>query len=464
MKSKLKVLITAIVLILTICTPICFATNNNDFESKDEDTYKDLYVDEKKVFDIKNIVKGNGFISAETLNVDPQKNGGIIEGDLFVMATNVNIKSDVTYKKKKKDELGNSAITINKYSSISGNVYALTNEFVLEPGSQIDGDLYVCANKVSLGQNAKISGNVFVITNNLYVNSEISKDLYATAKGFNMDYYCFINRDLHLSSENANINGYVFRNTIIDATTLTVNDNFINQKNFTVTDADKVVFSGEIKGNADINAKYINLKNKDAEKDLTCKIAGNLKYSSDKEIDIPENTVIGDLSYSKYMNTISNKTVWKTLWNYLLDLITVFVTTYIVYLIISKFMKNYLNKISSFTAIDLLIYLGIGLALLILIPIIVFLLILSNIGIILGFTLLLIYIALILIARPVFVIAITELSKNKLKYKLNTPLYILIISAILAMIYRVPFLGFIVSILINFIGFGMIIKNLKFKK
>ena len=460
MKSKSKILI-AIFTLLLIFSTFCYATDESSYQPMDNDLYEDLYAGNEDVFNLKNTIKGNGFITTGTLNIDPENNGGVVEGDLFVTAGNVNIKSDVTYSDSEKDGFGNSKITINKYSSISGNVYALTNKFVLEPGSQINGDLYVCANEVTLEQNAKVNGNVFVVTNNLYLNSEINGSLYATAKTFNMDFYGFINRDLHLSSANANINGYIYRNSIIEADELKTNDKFINQKDFTVTNANKVVFSGEVNGNANINAKEIIFMDKNGDQNINCKISGNLKYSSNNNIEIPDG-ITGDTIHSEYINKDSSetKTVWSVIGDYIKDLVTLLIISYVVYFIVSKYMPNYLDKISDITAKNLLKYIGIGLGLLILIPIIALLLLLSGIGHILGFVIALIYIAFILISIQILIVAISKFAKNSLKYDIKVPLYILIISAILVLTYQIPFLGGILSTLINITGFGMITKHL----
>ena len=118
------------------------------------------------------------------------------------------------------------------------------------------------------------------------------------------------------------------------------------------------------------------------------------------------------------------------------------------------------RKISNITGLNLLKYSGIGLGFLILIPIISILLLVSNVGSILGLIILLIYIILLIIAKPIFIISIATFSKNKCTKKLNIYLYILIIDIILSLITLIPYVGFIISMLVNLIGFGMITRNL----
>ncbi len=93
----------------------------------------DLYVEDNE-YEIKNTVNGNVFTSVNTLNIDPSNNGGIIEGNLFAAANTVNIKSNITYSDTEKDDIGNPAISIDKYCTISGNAFITANKFTLEPG------------------------------------------------------------------------------------------------------------------------------------------------------------------------------------------------------------------------------------------------------------------------------------------------------------------------------------------
>lgn len=466
MKLKVKYLIT-IFTVLLLLSSFSFATGTDydimpiSEEQNQESSLidSDLYVGDNN-YEIKNTINGNVFTSVNTLNIDPNNNGGIIEGNLFAVADTVNIKSIVTYSDTEKDELGNPAISIDKYCTISGNAFVSAKKFVLEPGSKIYGDLYICANEIELSQGAIIYGNVFLVSNKLTLNAEIGGSLYATVNSFNMQYFGFVSRDLHLTAKNANLNGYVYRNSFIEAKNVVTDDKFINQKDFNISDNNTLTFSGEIKGNATINSKNITLKNNDDnDQSLTCKISGNLSYSSKQEIEIPEGIVSGETTYSNY-TSISSKSILSNIWNYILSLITLLLCVYVIYLLISKFAPNCIEKISNISALALLKYFGIGLGFLILIPIISLLLFISNVGSILGVILVLIYVILIIISKPIFIISIAKFVTSKVQNKFNVYLYIFAITIILSLISLIPILGFVVSAIVKLIGFGMIMKNL----
>lgn len=469
MKSNFKFFIITFILSLIFFNSISFATDGNSeitlisTPSQIQVTntiYSDLYIGNKSEYTISNIINGNVFATLDTLNINPNNNGGIIQGNLFVTADNVNINSNVIYSETEKDEIGNPIITVNKSSVISGNVFAFTDKFVLQPGCEINGDLYVCANEVYLEQNSKINGNVFICSSKFELNAELGGNLYAFAKSFDMKYFGFISRDLHLNTEEANLNGCIYRNSFITSKSITTHDKFINQGNFNVIDADNLTFSGKILGNTTINCKNITFKNKDSDKNLQCIIAGNLLYSSKQEMDIPEGIVAKEVNYSNYVDTLS-KNILSNILDYVISLISLLICVYVIYLLISKFASKYLYKISDISGLNLLKYLGIGLGFFILIPIISILLLITGVGSILGLIILLIYIILLVISKPIFIISIATFTKNRLSDKFNIYLYILAIAVILSLISLIPYVKLVVSLLVNLAGFGIIIKCIK---
>lgn len=464
MKSKLKFLITTFALLLMFSNLICFASDNTYGTMLISDTTNyevpaktnsDLYITDSE-YEINDAINGNVFSTADNLNIN---SSGSINGNLFAAADNVNLKSDFIYSDTQKNDQGTPNLSINKFSLISGNVFILADNFNLEPGCKINGDLYICAQEVNIKQNSEIGGNLFIYANKFNLNGKITGDLYASVQSFDMQYFGFIERDLYLTTEEAKLNGSINRNSFITAKNINTQDKFINKGNLTITDANNLTFSGEISGDATINSKNITLKNKENDNNLICKISGNLSYSSVEEIEIPEGVVLKEVNYSKY-STSSFKIILSNILDYIFNMIGLLILAHIIYLLIHKFAPKYLDKISNITGLNLLKYLGIGLGFLILIPIISIILLVSNIGTVLGVILLLIYIVLLIIARVVFIIAIATFTKNKIKKDFNIYLYILLIDAILSLITLIPYIGFVISILVSLIGFGMITRSL----
>lgn len=469
-KTNLKSVFVLLFAFLLLFTSVSFAEdiNNEEImlisensEQKSVDSQSknsDLYISENQ-YSIKNIIEGNVFASVQNLDIDPSNNGGVITGNLFATANTVTIKSNAKYSETEKDELGNAKLeSVSNSSKIDGNVFIAANKFVLDPTCEINGDLYICANEIILSQNAVITGNVFAVGNKLSLNSKIETgSLYATVKNFDMQYYGFIFRDLHVSAETATIGGIVYRNSFISANTLTTSSTFSNKGDFNVTSASEVNFSGEVKGNANINSKNVAFNSKDNNgKSVNCKIYGDLNYSSNKEIQIEDKIILGTVNYSEYKEESNN--FLSSLWSYLLKLITSLVYVILMYLFISKFMPKYIDKLSSFKIFSSIV-LGIGI--LILVPILAILLFMTHIGSLLGLLLAILYVLMLLIAKPIFIISVTNLIKNKKFNNVKGIFLVVALTIVLSLIDLIPFVGFIISLLVMLCGLGIFLKSLK---
>ena len=470
-KMKLKLVFILFFIFLMLFGSFCFAENLNDDIILISDTSEqravidnqennaDLYIFENQ-YSIKNTIEGNVFASVQDLDIDPSNNGGIITGNFFATANNVTIKSNAKYSESEKDEFGNSKLeSVTNYASIDGNVFVTANKFVLDPACQINGDLYICANEIILSQNSVIAGNVFAVGNKLTLNSKIeSGSLYATVKDFDMQYYGFIFRDLNLSAETAKIAGYVYRNSFISANAITTTSTFSNNGDFNINSASEVHFSGEVRGNANVNSKNITFNSKDSnDKNITCKIYGNLNYSSNKEMQIEDKIILGSINYSEYKEEKSNNFL-SSLWSYLVKLITSLVYVILIYLFITKFMPKYIDKLSFSKVFSSI---GIGLGTLILVPILVILLLITRIGALVGLLLAILYILMLIIAKPIFVISLAKLIKDKKFNNVKDIILIAAITVILSLIGLIPFVGFIISLLVMLCGLGIFFKSLK---
>lgn len=440
-KTKFKFLLVIILFVLSISN-LSFATN--------ETSYSDLYVSSNEDFKSSEQFNSNLFLSVKDVEINPTTNT-TVNGNLFITANTVTIKSDIIYSENEYDNIGNPKISINSISSISGNVFVMANKFILEPGCEIKGDLYVCANEIYLGQNAKISGNVFASANYFNLNAVINYSLYANAKNFNMEYYGYVNRDLTLNSETANINGYIYGNSFINAKEIVLKDKFINEKNFTVDYADNVTLAGEIKGNANINSKNITFDNENN----ICIIRGDLNYSSKNEIQVPDGIVSKNINYSKYK---SNTNVF---FNYIQSLIPILIFALLLYYIIKKIKPSFSDSIGKITLSKLFKSIGIGFAMLILTPIVIVLLLVSGIGIYIGLLLLIIYLLVLILCIPIFIISLAVYLHSKFLKHINVFILITLLSIILCLIDLIPYVAFLVSFIKVLFGIGLVLYLIK---
>lgn len=122
-------------------------------------------------------------------------------------------------------------------------------------------------------------------------------------------------------------------------------------------------------------------------------------------------------------------------------------------------MPKYMDKISNFTVLSLLKALGIGALAFILTPIISVLILMTYIGTPIAILLMLIYILLLMLSAPIFIITISAFTKSKIEKPINTLIIVLLVTIILFLIELIPYVGFIISILKTLIGLGILTKS-----
>ncbi len=457
-KNKFK-LSFCIFTIFCIISSICFATNANsdvvpismeggapvDTSTPSDVRYNDLYISDKETT-VSNTIIGNVYASVDTLNITPTSGStsasSVISGNLFATAGTVSIKSDVSYSDEIDKDGAQKISSINKFPIISGNVFVTANKFIIDPGVEIKGDLFICANEVILSKSAVVYGNIYAVCNKMDLNCQVSGDLYTSCKDFNMNYYGIVYRDLHINSGNANIGGYAYRNLFISSDSIVTTSNFICAKDLTVEDANKFIFSGKVQGNATVKSKQIEFKNEKDGKSIDCKIIGDFNYTSKNEIEVSKDIIAGNSNFTKYTSN-----PLKGIGSFLISLLASLIYVLVAYWIIKKFMPNFFNKLSNVSTKNMLINLAIGLGILILVPLACILLLITGVGSSLGVVLAMLYVVVLLIATPIFAILITEYIKKMTKTTINSFALLIIVTVILQLLFKIPFVGSILSFL-----------------
>lgn len=432
LKSKFK-LSLCLFSIIVLLNSIVFANNitNNG----------DIYIGDNEATEITNMILGNAFVSTKDFVLSPYEEGGIITGDLFIIADNVSLKSDVTYTTDGKVE------TVNISSKIFGNAFVIADKFVLEPGSSIEGDLYVIAKEVEIGQSSVIYGNAFIASDKVNLSGQIAGNTYITSKEFTMNYNGLILQDLYLASEDASLSGIIRRSAFINSNNIITNSDCIVYSNLNA-EASSIELAGEVKENAKLVGKNILFH-------PTASILGNLDYCTRNKLEISSEIVSGETNFSKLSNFNFEKILSK-----LISFASLIIYCMLFYFIIKKFFNNFMDKLSNFKAIDILKFLGFGLLIFVLVPLIIGLLFLIKVGYLLAFIVLAIYTLLLSLSIPTFIAGFSEFVYSKFD-KLPSWLYVIILSGILYGLSYIPYAGFIIILLGMIIGIGMIVKDLK---
>ena len=298
----------------------------------------------------------------------------------------------------------------------------------------VDGNIFIFANTVNI--NSQIGGDAFIVANNINVNEGgyIFSNLFALAPNVTINGIVY---DLYSYSNNVKIGGYIYRDVKVKSNTFSL--------------------SGTIGRNAYLNSSTIEfINNSEDENNATSKgsINGNLNYTSSQEISIPENSVLGETTYTQ-----PTKVSFST---YLLLLGRFLVTVIVIWLICLFLAPKFLKRTDAILTKKLPSTIGFGILTPILCVLICALLLLISIttsisGIGLG-----ILFIICAISSPIFVITINNIICNKLNINKTIGKFgVLILSAlILWLVALIPFIGGLISIIATILGIGILVNSL----
>ena len=296
---------------------------------------------------------------------------------------------------------------------VDGNVFAFGTNVTVK--AEIGGDLFVMAENLNL-DGAYIYSSIFALANEIKING-IACDIYAISNNFTLEENGYIHRDLKLASQNVSLNGVIRRNAYITS--------------------DNIVFP-------ELANTYIH---------------GNLTYNSDAEISFPENAVTGNITFNKAEEKAEPSLATKVV-----DVLTIIglllLNTFIITILAMWLTPNFIKKVSNMGIKKVLVSLPIGLATLIVLPIISIILIFTIIGIPLSFALLGIYFLLIAFATAFASIAISGIITKNSKSKVKFVLFALVSTIIIWALGLIPFVGGLVDFLVLILGLGTVVFNL----
>lgn len=297
---------------------------------------------------------------------------------------------------------------------VDGNVYIVGQN--VEITGKVNGSLFVIADKVTFSKDSYIMQSIYVCANELYLNGA-ANDLYAIANKVDMSYDSFMLRDLYVTANSFNFNGGAGRNAFVSAKDF----NFVNTE-----------------GSAAI-------------------VYGNLTYTSSNELTLSNNLVQGEIKYSKYEDTLGEKSVQDIILDYIVDFLKVLLYTVAVFLLALWLAPKFVEKSSSFIGKKSAMALGIGIISFVLAIVISICLLFSVIAIPLGFAIFVLFMLMLSIAFAVTAICITNKVKEKFKFnnKYSTALTLILVTLILWALEQIPYVGFVVSIIVSLIGFGI---------
>lgn len=306
-------------------------------------------------------------------------------------------------------------VTITDSETVNGNAFVVANTVTVN--GQIGGDLFVIAQTLNI-DGGQIYGNVFAMADTITLNGLIY-DLYAVCDTLNVSYDGVAYRDLKVTCNTANINGVIGKDVNIEA------------------------------------KKALNIES-------DCLIYGNLNYSTPNEIELADGLVTGDVNYSALAITSQNGSVI----GYFVSLLMILVSVLVVWIVASKLAPKFYGRLTSMSPKKIGISILIGLVTLVVTPLISVLLMMTVIGVPVGFALLAIYMIALALSFAMAVIGISGklASKAKALAKFNNLFAVIIVTIILWALSLIPYAGPIISLIIVLVGFGMLLTSIINKK
>lgn len=314
--------------------------------------------------------------------------------------------------------------TINVDYTVVGNAFIAGKDITIS--APIGGDAFVIGDTVTINTNGYIYSNLFVSCNKLTING-IVYDLYAVAKDITIGENGYIYRDIRTTSSNIDIFGTIGRNAYVFC-----NNIALSSKEGTT-------------GYATENSA-----------DLSAIIYGNLEYYSENEINIPENSVKGEIKYSAIK---TDKT--ENISSIIIAALSSIIFTVIIWLLLNWLSPKYISEAKELLTTKIGSVIGFGLLGLIVLPIISIILLMIPVTTKFAAVLIGIYVLSIAISTSIFTLAISEFISNKLNLE-NKWLHLAITSAGALVIYLlklIPYVGILLSIICTVLGLGILIKK-----
>ena len=302
---------------------------------------------------------------------------------------------------------------------VDGNAFVIGKEVIIS--GEIGGDIFVIADKLNI-EGGYIYSNVFACANEITINGVVY-DLYAACNTFNLESNGFIYRDMKVTASNININGKVRRNAYVAAENMTFN------------------------------------------KEAGTLIYGNLHYSSKEQIEIPEEVVTGEITYTAEGIKTGNSIVNITL-SYLLNLLQTLLFTFVITMLLLWLTPKFVERIGNMKVGKSFASLGIGFVTPIALVIVGILLTISGIGSSILVAGTFAFVILALIGSSITSIFFGKLFTRIFKMEGNVKfvLFTLVSCLILWAISRIPFVGPVLSFIISIFGIGATIVNMIVRK
>ena len=313
----------------------------------------------------------------------------------------------------------------------SGDQYLIGDSVVVD--SVIDGNLYVIGNDVTV--KSQVIGNVFVMANKVTIDNQgyITGSLYALGNDIEITGVVY---DVYTSANNTTISGYVYRDV------RSVSNNFS--------------IYGTIGRDAYITANNIAFSKENDNESSNGAIMGNLDYTANSELNLPENTVNGKVTFNQYKESTTSPIY------YVILACSSIIFVLAIWGLFKWLSPKFIDNCDKLVTAKTLKTVGFGLLGLIVLPIIAVLLLIAGITASVGLLLLFTYFILVFISHAVSIIAINNIIAKKLKFETTLKTFLLLIatSLVVLLVTFIPIVGGLINLVITILGMGIVLVSL----
>lgn len=306
--------------------------------------------------------------------------------------------------------------------AVDGNAFIFGNTVNIK--NKISGDLFVFANQINI-DGGYVYSNVFACGNELKISGVIY-DLYAACAKIEITENGYVYRDAHSISDTLNLYGTVGRNALVGANTMSFQ------------------------------------KDED-DKKITGKVYGDLTYSTNEEMEIPEKMVEGNVKFEKFdTEAAKDVAVASIVKDAISDIITAIVYTILIYLALVWLAPKFTNKLEETLTKNVGSVIGFGILAIIALPIISLVLIMTSIGASAGLLLATLYGVLLAVASSITVITVSKIVSNK--FNINNKFAKVGVVAGITLVYGllklIPIISGLATIACGWVGTGIVVKQI----
>jgi cytoskeletal protein CcmA (bactofilin family) len=358
-------------------------------------------------------------------------------------------------------------LAVSAYSLKSGDsVYLAKDETV-------EGNLYAAGANLTI--EGKVTGDVICAGQSINITGEVDGDVICAGQSINITGK--IGGNLRVAGNAINFSGQVARNgIIIGATAVTAAGSNIGWDllilgNSYVLGGDigrdlygsagLVNLTGQVGKNLNLNFGGKNNYEKPLTIASTAKVGGEVKYKSEKNAEIATGASLGGQVIHNYPAVNAKKTN-NFNFSWLGTLISIF-SSLVIGLVLISFWREPILKITDLMLARVNASLGWGLLALLLTPIIVIILLITIIGIPLSLILLVLWLVAMYLSKILVGIVVGRSLLNNFWLKQRDSLILAMIIGIVVsyLIFSLPFIGWIISLLAMLWGLGGIMLMLK---